>query len=73
MLICDNKAATVLNLFLDAVSTYGLPSRVRADQGTENYEDAWRLLNHSLLGSGRRSFIAGKAAITRELSICGET
>ena len=31
-----NKAATVLELFLNGVENYGLPSRVRSDKGKVN-------------------------------------
>ena len=32
----NNRASTVYELFLNAVSQFGLPSRVRSDQGGES-------------------------------------
>lgn len=55
----NNKASTVLTLFKNAVSEYGLPSRVRCDKGSENYDVGSFMLNHPNRGPGRGSIIAG--------------
>lgn len=54
----NNRAQTVLNLFLDAARIYGIPLRVRGDHGVENlyvaaYMDEFR-------GEGRGSYIWGR-------------
>ena len=58
----NNKAETVLQLFNEAVHCYGLPSRVRSNKGTENYE-AGRFMLESR-GLNRGSIIAGSSVIT---------
>ena len=57
----NGKSETSLKLFGNAVTKYGFPSRVRADQGDENVLEARFMLHHPLRGVGRSSFIAGKS------------
>ena len=55
----DNKASTVLQYFKHGVQEFGLPSRVRGDQGMENVDVArYMIINQ---GSDRGSFIAGRS------------
>ena len=52
----NNRARTVYELFVSAVSQFGVPSRVRSDQGGENVRVA-----QEIRGSGRRSIITGSS------------
>ena len=55
----NNQATTVYKLFLSAVECYGLPSRVRCDQGGENVLVAHHMIHHR--GEDRRSVIVGSS------------
>ncbi|KAF7310367.1 hypothetical protein HMN09_00578700 [Mycena chlorophos] len=55
----NNRAGTVLELFLDAARIYGVPSRVRGDHGGENlHVAAWMEVYR---GIGRGSYIWGRS------------
>ena len=55
----NNRAETVLNLFLDAINRDGnlWPSRIRVDKGVENVPVCDAMVQAR--GEGRGSFIAG--------------
>lgn len=55
----NNRACTVYDLFLSAITQYGLPSRVRSDQGRENCLIAAHMLEHR--GLERNSMITGSS------------
>ena len=54
----NNRAQTVLNLFNDARSIHGTPSRVRGDHGTENLMVASFMEEN--FGAARGSYIWGR-------------
>jgi hypothetical protein len=55
----NNRARTVLNLFLNQVLSHGIPRRVRGDHGTENLEvAAWM---EERFGVERGSYIWGRS------------
>ncbi len=55
----NNRAATVYNFFLEGVDKFGLPSRVRSDQGGENVMVARHMIEYR--GADRRSMITGSS------------
>jgi len=54
----NNRASTVLQLFLESIASTGTPSRVRGDCGTENVLVARWMEEHR--GRGRGSYIFGR-------------
>lgn len=54
----NNRASTVLALFEDITASFGVPSRVRGDHGTENLLVA-AMMEH-VRGADRGSYIWGK-------------
>ena len=55
----NNRAATVLALFLNCISVHGTPSRVQRDCGMENVKVAeWM---EERYGQGRGSYIWGRS------------
>ncbi|KAJ8088216.1 hypothetical protein PM082_013767 [Marasmius tenuissimus] len=55
----NNRAATVLDVFLEAIQIHGCPSRVRGDHGTENGMVCEFM--ETLRGTGRGSYLYGKS------------
>ena len=55
----NNKAKTVLTIFMEATEKFGLPQQVRGDQGVENVYVAW--FSNPYRCPGRGSYIASKS------------
>jgi len=55
----NNRSSTVFSHFMSAVQRYGLPSRVRSDQGHENVMVARHMLEHR--GAQRNSMLTGSS------------
>ncbi len=55
----NNRSATVLDLFVEAVRVFGCPSRARGDRGGENTQVADFMIVQR--GPGRASFICGRS------------
>jgi hypothetical protein len=58
----NNRAQTVLDLFLDLIQVHGLPSRVRGDHGVENLLVAAYM--GKVRGEGRGSYIWGRCVLS---------
>ena len=68
----NNRANTVLKLFLEATQKYGWPSRIRSDLGGENVEVA--RVQIEARGVGRLSHIAGTGTHNQRIEqLCRDT
>ncbi|KAI7789387.1 hypothetical protein IRJ41_018294, partial [Triplophysa rosa] len=63
----NNRASTALSFFKEATERYGVPARVRADQGVENVEIASFMFSVSGIDHG--SFMSGKSVHNQRCSI----
>ena len=57
----NNCAQTVLDIFSKAVQSFGLPARIRCDQGVENYDVAMFMLTHPQRSPSSNPVIVGKS------------
>uniref|UniRef100_A0A4W5MRP9 Integrase core domain-containing protein n=1 Tax=Hucho hucho TaxID=62062 RepID=A0A4W5MRP9_9TELE len=55
----NNRASTVMNSFLEAVNTYGVPSRVRSDEGGEHVQVVHLMV--STRGLNKNSHLTGRS------------
>ena len=55
----NNRASTVLDCFLDGVSEYGMPARIRTDKGGENV-DIWQYMV-DIRGENNHPYLAGSS------------
>ena len=63
----NNRASTAFEEFNGVVGTFGLPSRVRTDQGVENVDIAKHMLDHPDRGEGRGSHITGRSVCNQRI------
>ena len=61
----------MLSIFLDAINAYGLPQRIRCDQGVENYDAAMYMLTHPSRDLSMRPVIVGKSVHNQRIKDCG--
>ena len=63
--VTNSKADTYSEVFLEAVSQYGLPSWVLADQIEENFQVAHYMLNRPERGPDRKNVVMGNEIFSR--------